>query len=139
MARTTRLVSRIQKVVRKFGVSFLRCNASIAHLLVSNRHPVFAILCFNMVRSPESSSPFAGPDSGSITTGSIIRSGHLPSPALGIILEIDKAIKALSRTTVIREKICEYIQRAVRSQAFPSALVDKTHNVHLTSRITSNQ
>lgn len=50
----------------------------------------------------------------SITTASIIRSGHLPQPALGIIMEIDRAIRALSRTAAIKDKICEYIQRAVR-------------------------
>ena len=61
----------------------------------------------------ESSSPLAGPEP-SITTASIIRSGHLPQPALGIILEIDKAIRALSRTPALKDKICEYIQRAVR-------------------------
>jgi hypothetical protein len=29
-------------------------------------------------------------------------------------MEIDKAIRALSRTPAIKDKICEYIQRAVR-------------------------
>ena len=62
----------------------------------------------------ESSSPLVGPEP-SITTASIIRSGHLPQPALGIIMEIDRAIRALSRTPAIKDKICEYIQRAVRS------------------------
>ena len=61
----------------------------------------------------ESSSPLVGPEP-SITTASIIRSGHLPQPALGIIMEIDRAIRALSRTPAIKDKICEYIQRAVR-------------------------
>ena len=29
-------------------------------------------------------------------------------------MEIDRAIRALSRTPAIKDKICEYIQRAVR-------------------------
>ena len=59
------------------------------------------------------SSPLAG-EPTNITTAQIIRSGHLPHPTLGIIPEIDRAIKALARTPSIKEKICEYIQRAVR-------------------------
>ena len=82
------------------------------------RPPSPCISFVYMVYAPEdqrvgSSSPYSGPEP-SITTASIIRSGHLPHPALGIISEIDKAIKTLSRTNAIREKICEYIQRAVR-------------------------
>ncbi|EKM79939.1 hypothetical protein AGABI1DRAFT_72653 [Agaricus bisporus var. burnettii JB137-S8] len=56
------------------------------------------------------SSPVLGPE-GSVTTASIIRSGHLPSPQLGIIGEIERAIKALSRTQPVKERICEYIQQ----------------------------
>lgn len=57
-----------------------------------------------------SSSPHLGPND-SITTASIIRSGHLPTPRLGIIGEIEKAIKALARTQAVKERICEYIQQ----------------------------
>ncbi|KAJ3558761.1 hypothetical protein NP233_g11438 [Leucocoprinus birnbaumii] len=57
-----------------------------------------------------SSSPLLGAD-GSITTASIIRSGHLPPPQLGIIGEIERAIKALARTQPVKERICEYIQQ----------------------------
>lgn len=70
----------------------------------------------------ESSSPLAGPEP-SITTASIIRSGHLPQPALGIIMEIDRAIRALSRTPAIKDKICEYIQRA----DYIKAMIDVMH------------
>lgn len=56
-----------------------------------------------------SSSPMIGSEP-SITTASIIRSGHLPQPQLGIIGEIERAIKTLARTAVIKERICEYIQ-----------------------------
>ncbi|TFK43836.1 component of IIS longevity pathway SMK-1-domain-containing protein [Crucibulum laeve] len=57
-----------------------------------------------------SSSPILGPDS-SVTTASIIRSGHLPTPQLGIIGEIERAIKTLARTQTLKERICEYIQQ----------------------------
>jgi len=63
----------------------------------------------------DSSSPLIGPEAQSSTaTSAIIRTGHLPSPTLGMIGEIDRAIKALSRTQQVKEKICEYIQAEVR-------------------------
>ena len=58
------------------------------------------------------SSPLMGPDV-SVTTASIYRSGHLPQPRLGIIGEIERAIKALARTAAMKERICEYIQHEV--------------------------
>ena len=63
------------------------------------------------------SSPLIGPDGPepSITTANIIRSGRLPQPALGIIGEIDTAIKTLARTAVVKERVCEYIQNEVSS------------------------
>ncbi|KAF9567405.1 DUF625-domain-containing protein [Agrocybe pediades] len=57
-----------------------------------------------------SSSPLLGPEA-SVTTSSIIRSGHLPPPQLGIISEIERAIKSLARTQPVKERICEYIQQ----------------------------
>ncbi|KAK2465946.1 hypothetical protein APHAL10511_001587 [Amanita phalloides] len=42
---------------------------------------------------------------------SIIRSGQLPQPQLGIIGEIERAIKTLSRTQPVKERICEYIMQ----------------------------
>ncbi|KAJ2929227.1 hypothetical protein H1R20_g7862, partial [Candolleomyces eurysporus] len=56
-----------------------------------------------------SSSPLLDADA-SVTTASIIRSGHLPLPTLGIIGEIERAIKTLARTAMMKERICEYIQ-----------------------------
>ncbi|KAH9948743.1 component of IIS longevity pathway SMK-1-domain-containing protein [Amylocystis lapponica] len=56
-----------------------------------------------------SSSPIMGSDH-STTTASIIRSGHLPRPQLGIMGEIERAIKTLARTNALKERICEYIQ-----------------------------
>ncbi|KAF8638593.1 hypothetical protein AX17_002134 [Amanita inopinata Kibby_2008] len=58
-----------------------------------------------------SSSPLMGSDPSSITTASIIRTGQLPKPQLGIIGEIERAIKVLSRTQPIKERICEYIMQ----------------------------
>ncbi|KAG6861854.1 hypothetical protein C0995_011151 [Termitomyces sp. Mi166 len=58
-----------------------------------------------------SSSPHIGPDPPSVTTAGIIRSGHLPRPELGIIGDIERAVKTLSRTQNFKERICEYIQK----------------------------
>jgi protein phosphatase 4 regulatory subunit 3 len=92
-------------------VQSLRANSGGACL--PEAELVRCVLKLSKDQQGESSSPLAGPEP-SITTTSIIRSGHLPQPALGIIMEIDKAIRALSRTPAIKDKICEYIQRAVR-------------------------
>jgi len=60
-----------------------------------------------------SSSPQLGPEPTSVTTATIIRTGHLPQPRLGIIGEIERAIKSLARTQTVKERICEYIQQEV--------------------------
>lgn len=60
-----------------------------------------------------SSSPLIGPEQASITPTTILHSGHLPTPQLGIIGEIERAIKALARTQPVKERICEYIQQEV--------------------------
>lgn len=60
---------------------------------------------------PDASSPLALGPEPSLTTASIIRSGHLPRPTMGIILEIERAIKALARTAALKERVCEYIQQ----------------------------
>ncbi|KAJ2917508.1 hypothetical protein MD484_g2933, partial [Candolleomyces efflorescens] len=57
-----------------------------------------------------SSSPLLDAET-SVTTASIIRSGHLPTPTLGIIGEIERAIKSLTRTAPMKDRICEYIQQ----------------------------
>ncbi|KAJ4479126.1 component of IIS longevity pathway SMK-1-domain-containing protein [Lentinula aciculospora] len=57
------------------------------------------------------SSPLpASSEPSSVATATIIRTGHLPTPHMGMIGEIDKAIKTLARTQQVKEKICEYIQ-----------------------------
>ncbi|KAH9854932.1 DUF625-domain-containing protein [Lenzites betulinus] len=58
------------------------------------------------------SSPLIGPDGPetSLSTASIIRAGRLPQPQMGIISEIDTAIKTLARTAIVKERVCEYIQ-----------------------------
>ena len=55
------------------------------------------------------SSPHLGP----ATSANIVNSGYLPTPQLGIISEIERAIKALARTQVVKERICDYIQHEV--------------------------
>ncbi|PPQ70709.1 hypothetical protein CVT26_014633 [Gymnopilus dilepis] len=54
-------------------------------------------------------SPLLASDT-SVTAAAIVRSGHLPAPQLGIISEIERAIKSLARTQNVKERICEYIQ-----------------------------
>ncbi|KAH9939250.1 component of IIS longevity pathway SMK-1-domain-containing protein [Epithele typhae] len=68
------------------------------------------------------SSPLIGPEGPdqSITTANIIRSGRLPQPQMGIIGEIDTAIKTLARTAVVKERVCEYIQ----NEEYIKALID---------------
>ncbi|KAF8138310.1 component of IIS longevity pathway SMK-1-domain-containing protein [Boletus edulis] len=56
----------------------------------------------------------------SATTVNIIRTGHLPTPQLGNIQDIEGAIKTLSRGQAVKEKICEYIQR----EHYIKALID---------------
>lgn len=55
------------------------------------------------------------------TAATILRTGHLPSPQLGNIQDIDGAIKTLARTQAIREKICERIQNEVCRDPNPPA------------------
>ena len=45
-----------------------------------------------------------------------MRSGHLPPPSLGIVGDIESAIKALARTQPVKERLCEYIQQEVRAE-----------------------
>ncbi|OSD04439.1 DUF625-domain-containing protein [Trametes coccinea BRFM310] len=68
------------------------------------------------------SSPLIGPEGPetSLTTANIIRSGRLPQPQMGIIGEIDTAIKALARTALVKERVCEYIQ----NEEYIKALID---------------
>ncbi|RDX55399.1 DUF625-domain-containing protein [Lentinus brumalis] len=71
------------------------------------------------------SSPLIGPEGPepSVTTANIIRSGRLPQPQMGIIGEIDSAIKTLARTAVVKERVCEYIQ----NEEYIKALIDVFH------------
>ena len=66
-----------------------------------------------------SSSPILGEPSG--TAASIVRTGHLPRPTLGIIGEIERAIRALARTPALKERVCEYIQTEVFYYSFGDA------------------
>ncbi|KZT06517.1 DUF625-domain-containing protein [Laetiporus sulphureus 93-53] len=69
-----------------------------------------------------SSSPLIGPEQF-IATASIFRSGHLPQPQLGIIGDIERAIKSLARTNAIKERIVEYIQ----TEDYIKGLIDVMH------------
>lgn len=60
----------------------------------------------------------SSPLADSVTTANVIRSGHLPAPQLGVISEIERAIKALARTQAVKERICEYIQHEVSFHFF---------------------
>ncbi|KAF8559134.1 DUF625-domain-containing protein [Imleria badia] len=62
----------------------------------------------------------SSPGEHSATTVNIIRTGHLPTPQLGNIQDIEGAIKTLSRGQAVKEKICEYIQR----EHYIKALID---------------
>ncbi|KAF9503013.1 hypothetical protein BS47DRAFT_1490525 [Hydnum rufescens UP504] len=44
-----------------------------------------------------------------LTAASIVASGCLPEPALGIIGEVEAAIKVIAKTLHGRERICEYL------------------------------
>ncbi|KAJ8087026.1 Platinum sensitivity protein [Marasmius tenuissimus] len=69
-----------------------------------------------------SSSPLPESSSSNITT-EIIRTGHLPSPRMGIIADIEKAIKVLSRAQQVKERLCEYVQ----SEDYIKQLIDVFH------------
>lgn len=55
----------------------------------------------------------SGDPQSRLTVASIVASGRLPEPALGIISELDTAIKAIAKAIHGRERICEYILNEV--------------------------
>lgn len=59
-----------------------------------------------------SASSMIGPEP-SLATANIMRTGHLPPPALGSISEIERAIKHICRNPAMKERVCEYIQTEV--------------------------
>lgn len=67
------------------------------HINVSDEHALI------------SSSPIVGPEP-SVT---ISRNGQLPAPQLGIIADIERAIKGFSKAPQVKDRLCEYIMRAV--------------------------
>ncbi|KAJ7223945.1 component of IIS longevity pathway SMK-1-domain-containing protein [Mycena rebaudengoi] len=81
------------------------------HITVSEEHAALI-----------SSSPVIGPEP-SITTASIIRNGQLPVPQLGIIADIERAIKSLSRAPQIKDRLCEYIMH----EDYFKSLIDVLH------------
>jgi protein phosphatase-4 regulatory subunit 3 len=57
------------------------------------------------------SSPVIGPEPST-------NRGQLPTPQLGIIPDIERSIKGLSRQGQIKERLCEYIMQEVRAGPF---------------------
>jgi hypothetical protein len=55
----------------------------------------------------------SGSSHSRLTVASIIASGRLPEPALGIIGAVEGAIKVIAKTLHGRERICEYILNEV--------------------------
>ncbi|KAF9513249.1 hypothetical protein BS47DRAFT_980933 [Hydnum rufescens UP504] len=51
----------------------------------------------------------SGSSHSRLTVASIVASGRLPEPALGIIGDLEAAIKVIAKTLHGRERICEYI------------------------------
>jgi hypothetical protein len=41
------------------------------------------------------------------------RNNQLPAPQMGMIADIERTIKQLSRTQALKERVCEYIQQEV--------------------------
>ncbi|KAG7097393.1 hypothetical protein E1B28_004743 [Marasmius oreades] len=71
-----------------------------------------------------SSSPILGSESNSSSiTSEIVRTGHLPTPRMGIVTDIERAIKALSRAQQVKERLCEYIL----SEDYIKQLIDVFH------------
>jgi protein phosphatase 4 regulatory subunit 3 len=55
----------------------------------------------------------SGSSHSRLTVASIVASGRLPEPALGIIGDLEAAIKVIAKTLHGRERICEYILNEV--------------------------
>ncbi|TFK66581.1 DUF625-domain-containing protein [Pluteus cervinus] len=87
-----------------------------------------------------SSSPIPGVE-GSITANTIMRTGHLPRPQLGIIPDIERAIKQLARTQALKDRICEYIQQEEYFKALIEVMhtaedIESLENLHALCSIT---
>ncbi|KAJ7506513.1 component of IIS longevity pathway SMK-1-domain-containing protein, partial [Mycena galericulata] len=65
-----------------------------------------------------SSSPVIGPEPAGYRSG-----GQLPTPQLGIIGDIERTIKGLSRTGQVKERLCEYIM----ADEYFKGLIDVLH------------
>lgn len=138
MEQTMRSVSRIWKVVPRYGTLSSKSSGTsaarvrhltslsglcIAHIPsdtlsvthgVKTRHNIKTINTEIGQTDPNSSFSSGSGDSQSrLTVASIIASGRLPEPALGIISDLDTAIKAIAKTIHGRERICEYILNEV--------------------------
>lgn len=98
-AEVWNFIQEVQRHMSTFGEAFFR--------------PPLDNIDLSLITRPGiSSSPTIGPEP-SPATASIMRTGHLPTPALGCILEIERAIKHICRTPAMKERVCEYIQTEV--------------------------
>lgn len=53
--------------------------------------------------------PSDGFQTGKMAIANFIRTGQLPSPALGVLDQIELAVRQLNRTQALKERLCEYI------------------------------
>ncbi|KAJ6561475.1 component of IIS longevity pathway SMK-1-domain-containing protein [Mycena vulgaris] len=83
----------------------------------------------------------SSPPDPSVTSANIIRSGQLPAPQLGIIADIERAIKSLSKTPQVKERLCEYIMAEEYFKALIDVLqtaedLESIENLHALCNIT---
>ncbi|KAF8214082.1 component of IIS longevity pathway SMK-1-domain-containing protein [Mycena galopus ATCC 62051] len=84
-----------------------------------------------------SSSPIIGPEPAT----SLQRGGQLPTPQLGMIADIERAIKGLSRQGQIKERLCEYIMQEEYFKSLIEVLhtaedLESIENLHALCSIT---
>lgn len=120
MVLISRLVSRTWKGAQRFGTLSPKFSVIFAGRVgIFPQHlGFFGRSSTNLFEDPEGSnsppttSGLLHPQSR-LTVASIVASGRLPDPALGIISELDAAIKVISKSNHGKERICEYILNEV--------------------------
>lgn len=118
MALTLHSVFKTWRVVPKFGILSLKCSdtfvgkVSETLSIITNHLILTSILDLEGSTSPPIVAGLM-PSQSRLTVASIVASGRLPDPALGIISELDAAIKVISKSNHGKERICEYILNEV--------------------------
>ena len=123
---------KVQRAVRKCGTSSSKSN--VTWITLVRQAAIYLdpnVNYFSDDQGNLQSSPRLGP----ATSANIVNSGYLPTPQLGIISEIERAIKALARTQVVKERICDYIQHEVSSNFVMLVfnLLGHIHFLHLST------